>query len=152
MTDIAVCCLVTLPLLCTIFFAFGFDLDEPPVPFFILLMPAVMWTLAVFLFYFPALEAHFGKTLGKHLLGLRVLNEDGTRLGLGKAFLRRLSYYFDFLAIDALFAAFTERKQRALDILSKTMVVREENELGAARVLICLAIIAWSAWINSAVS
>lgn len=76
-------------------------------------------------FYFPLLEARFGKTLGKHLLRLRVVRENGAPIGLGQAFVRRLSLYFDIWVVDALFVPFTKRRQRALDIVAKTIVARE---------------------------
>lgn len=79
------------------------------------------------IFYFPLLESHFGKTLGKHLLRLRVLRENGAPIGLGQAFVRRLSMFFDMLWVDALFIPFTDKKQRALDIVAKTVVAREPN-------------------------
>lgn len=79
------------------------------------------------LLYFPILEGRFGQTVGKRLLGLRVLKEDGLPIGYKEAFLRRLSFYFDFLVIDALFIPFTEKKQRAFDIIARTVVVRDAS-------------------------
>ena len=61
-----------------------------------------------------------GKTLGKYLLNIKVLNETGGEVGLGAAFIRRLSYYFEILAVDALFQPFTSKKQRAFDMVAKT--------------------------------
>jgi uncharacterized RDD family membrane protein YckC len=81
--------------------------------------------LGIWVCYFPLLEARFGKTLGKHLLGLRVVRQTGTPISLGQAFLRRLSLYFELLLPDALFILFTANKQRALDMLAKTVVVLE---------------------------
>ncbi len=82
----------------------------------------------LFVFYFPLLEWRFGKTLGKHLLGLRAVRENGAPMGLGQAFVRRLSLYFEMLMIDALFIPFTDKKQRALDIVAKTIVARDPGE------------------------
>ncbi len=79
----------------------------------------------LFVFYFPLLEWRFGKTLGKHLLGLRTVRENGAPISLGQAFVRRLSLYFEMLLVDALFIPFTDRKQRALDVIAKTVVARE---------------------------
>lgn len=105
-------------------------------------VPAVLWALALFIFYFPVLEHVYGKTVAKHVLGLRVLTENKTRVGLGRAFLRRMSFYFEFLVLDALFVPFTAKKQRALDIVSKTVVVKERDP-SAAGLLVCLLIAAW---------
>lgn len=84
--------------------------------------------LGLSVFYFPLLEAHYGKTLGKHLMRIRVVRENGSPIGLGQAFVRRLSFYFDMLWVDALFIFFTDKNQRALDIVAKTVTAREPGE------------------------
>lgn len=109
----------------------GFGDDQPGELTAISLIVCVLIGVALlglYLFYFPLLEAHFGKTLGKHLMRIRVVRESGAPIGLGQAFVRRLSLYFEMLWIDALFIPFTERKQRALDIIAKTIVVCEPGE------------------------
>jgi uncharacterized RDD family membrane protein YckC len=83
--------------------------------------------LGIILLYFPILEARFGQTAGKRLFGLNVLKENGLPIGYKEAFLRRLSYYFEFLPVDGLFILFTDKKQRALDIVARTIVVRRET-------------------------
>jgi uncharacterized RDD family membrane protein YckC len=99
----------------------------------------------VYIFYFPLLESHYGKTLGKHLMGIRVLRENGAPIGLGQAFVRRLSLFFEMLWIDALFIPFTEKKQRALDIIAKTVVAREPGkDTGAGGYFLCLFLAAAS--------
>lgn len=77
--------------------------------------------------YFPILEGRFGQTLGKRLLGLRVLKESGMKIGYREAFLRRISYYFEVIVVDALFIPFTEKRQRAFDIVARTVVVVERT-------------------------
>ncbi len=79
--------------------------------------------IAILLAYFPLLEGRFGQTLGKRLFGLYVLAEDGLPAGYGKAILRRLSFYFEILPIDALFIFFNPKHQRGFDILANTIVV-----------------------------
>ena len=101
---------------------------EPSVGLVIALGMVGVAVLGVFVFYFPILEARFGKTLGKHLMRIRVVREGGAPIGLGQAFVRRLSFYFEMLLPDALFVPFTEKRQRALDIVAKTLVVREPGE------------------------
>ena len=140
LADMGVCLSVTLPLFCIVAVLGPSNEARPSLLFLLLAIPLVLWCIAVFLLYFPVSEGHFGKTLGKHLLGLRVLHQDGTRLPLGRAFLRRLSLYFDFLVLDALFVPFTEKKQRAFDLVAKTVVVREREELGVSNVLLCIAL------------
>ncbi|MHB1135034.1 MAG: RDD family protein [Chloroflexota bacterium] len=83
--------------------------------------------LGLFVLYFPVAEARFGQTIGKRLLGLRVVSESGLPIGFREALLRRLSYYLRFLLPDALFIPFTQKRQRALDIVARTVVIKEHN-------------------------
>ena len=89
-----------------------------------LVVSLALSALGVILLYFPILEGRFGRTPGKRLLGLLVLREDGLPIGYKEAFLRRISYYFEVLPIDALFIPFTARHQRAFDIVARTIVVK----------------------------
>jgi uncharacterized RDD family membrane protein YckC len=82
--------------------------------------------IAIILVYFPLLEGRFGRTLGKRLFGLRVRSEDGLPASYWQAFLRRLSFYFEILPIEALFVPFHPKRQRWFDVLAKTVVVREQ--------------------------
>jgi uncharacterized RDD family membrane protein YckC len=94
----------------------------------LLVIGAVACTLAiigVILLYFPLMEARFGQTVGKRLFRLRVLKENGLPVGYKEAFLRRLSFYFEFFALDALFVFFTAKRQRALDIVARTIVIQD---------------------------
>lgn len=80
----------------------------------------------VFLLYFPIAEARFGRTPGKAAFGLRTVKENGLPVGYKEAFLRRLTLYFNIIWLDALFAFFTAKRQRAFDIIAKTIVIREK--------------------------
>ena len=92
----------------------------------ILLVLALALTIVgTFLLYFPILEGRYGRTLGKRLLGLRVVRENGTSIGFKEAFLRRLPFYFEFIPIDALFIPFTAKKQRGFDLIARTLVIEE---------------------------
>jgi uncharacterized RDD family membrane protein YckC len=81
--------------------------------------------IGTILAYFPVLEGRFGQTPGKSLLKLRVLTEIGLPIGYKQALLRRLSFYFEMLPVDALFIPFTEKRQRGFDIIARTIVIRE---------------------------
>jgi uncharacterized RDD family membrane protein YckC len=83
--------------------------------------------LGMIVLYFPILEGRFGQTLGKKLLHLRVLKEDGLPADYKETFLRRISYYFELLPLDALFIPFNAKKQRAFDIVARTIVIREKE-------------------------
>jgi uncharacterized RDD family membrane protein YckC len=93
----------------------------------VVLLGVLVCTLAVIgvvVLYFPILEGRFGRTLGKRWLRLWVLKETGLPIGYKEAFLRRLSYYFEIMPVDALFIPFTPRRQRAFDIVARTVVIR----------------------------
>ena len=81
--------------------------------------------IAMILAYFPLLEARFGQTLGKRLLHLRVCTEDGLPIGWKQAILRRISFYFEILPIDALFIPFNPKHQRGFDILARTVMIED---------------------------
>lgn len=68
-------------------------------------------------------EARYSRTLGKHLFGLRVVRESGTRISAGQAIVRNLPIFLQVFWLDALFALFTDRRQRAFEMLAKTVVV-----------------------------
>ena len=75
-------------------------------------------------------EARYGKTVGKHLRGLRVVTESGARISTGQAIVRNLPWLLEVWWIDALFALFTDKRQRAFELLSKTRVVRSTRDQG----------------------
>lgn len=75
-------------------------------------------------------EARYGKTIGKHLRGLRVVTETGASIGAGQAIVRNLPWVLEIFWIDALFALFTDKHQRAFEMLSKTRVVRVSRRQG----------------------
>jgi uncharacterized RDD family membrane protein YckC len=53
--------------------------------------------------YTIVLEGHFGQTLGKYVMGLKVLKADGTKIGYREAILRNIPKYVgNFIVIDAL--------------------------------------------------
>lgn len=90
-------------------------------PFFVL--ACVFWATLLVVLYPVVAEAWFGKTIGKHLMGLRVVRESGARISLGQSIVRQLPMLLQVIWVDALFALFTERRQRAFELLSKTRVV-----------------------------
>jgi uncharacterized RDD family membrane protein YckC len=69
-------------------------------------------------------ETRYSRTPGKKLMGLHVVRESGTRIGFGQAMVRQLPVFLNILLIDALFALFTARHQRAFELLSRTRTVR----------------------------
>jgi uncharacterized RDD family membrane protein YckC len=69
-------------------------------------------------------EYWFGQTFGKWLLGLRVVRASGARVGFGQAVVRVLPVALEgVFPVVAAFVFFTEKQQRAFELLSKTRVV-----------------------------
>jgi uncharacterized RDD family membrane protein YckC len=77
-------------------------------------------------FYFPLLEWRWGQTIGKRVIKLRVVTVAGDRVSFLAAFVRRLPLFMQFFPLDALFALFTERHQRAFDIVARTVVTSDD--------------------------
>lgn len=82
--------------------------------------------------YFVLLEGCFGRTVGKYLLGLRVLKGDGTKIGFKEAFLRNLTAGIAipfFIAGDILIMLlfFPRERQRAFDVVADTIVVKLQS-------------------------
>ncbi len=93
------------------------------------MVAAIVFLLAVSAFYPLLAEYRFGKTLGKHWLRLRVVRESGGRISFGQSVVRQLPLALEVFWIDVLFALFTEKHQRAFELLSKTrVVVAMENQ------------------------
>lgn len=84
---------------------------------------------ALFGIYVVVAEALAGQTLGKRLLSLRVVRESGARISMGQSIVRQLPMFLQVGWIDALFALFTDKKQRAFELLSKTRVVVDQEAL-----------------------
>ena len=75
-------------------------------------------------FYTIAREYRQGQTIGKRTQGIRVVTENGARISVEQAIVRQLPMFIQVFWIDAMFALFTDRSQRAFEMLSKTRVVR----------------------------
>jgi uncharacterized RDD family membrane protein YckC len=93
---------------------------------------AVVGVLAVFfvaalallsIAYFPLLEWRYGQTFGKFVMSIHVTGEDGLRTSLPAAIVRRVPFFFEFFWLDAIVAFFTERRQRAFDLVARTVVL-----------------------------
>lgn len=81
--------------------------------------------------YTVVAEWHYGQTMGKYLCGLRVVRESGARISFGQSFVRQLPLFLQVGWIDAAFALFTDRRQRAFEMLTKTRVVAVDGDLVA---------------------
>jgi len=109
----------------------GNDLAQPnsAAVALIFLVEAVIWggTLMLSWLYFALLESGPAQaTYGKRVLGLRVTDMAGERIGFGRAsgrffgkIVSGLTFYIGFMM-----AGFTERKQALHDMMAGTLVVR----------------------------
>jgi len=90
--------------------------------------PLCLVFLAVMALYFVLLEGLAGATLGKWLLGLRVVRIDGRRPGLWKSLLRNVLRLVDSLPtlyiLGAILIARSGERARFGDRVSGTRVIR----------------------------
>ncbi len=95
----------------------GFDLEGAP----------AFLTFAIWATYYVLFEAFLGGTLGKLILGMRVVNRRGQAPGLGSSLLRNLLRIVDFLPLfyllGGIMVASSKEKQRLGDRVAGTFVV-----------------------------
>ena len=91
--------------------------------YFIFLLPVFI------IFYFVLLEKNKGTTIGKDILDLKVVSEDGTNISYKQAIIRNLSkLYWIPIILDFIIARFaSDSDERILGQRSKTMVVEKED-------------------------
>jgi uncharacterized RDD family membrane protein YckC len=77
--------------------------------------------------YTVILEWRYGCTVGKYLNGLRVVRESGARISFGQSVVRQLPVFLQVGWVDAMFVIFTDRRQRAFELLSKTRCVAAQE-------------------------
>ena len=120
--DAVLYCIV-LPIPAFIYLRMTFGTDRGPWNIAVFLMIGLIgmgfWLLSA------VAETRYSRTPGKKLMGLHVVRESGTRIGFGQAIVRQLPVFLNIFWIDALFALFTERHQRAFELLSRTRTVRD---------------------------
>lgn len=78
--------------------------------------------------YHAILEWQYGKTIGKHLVDIRVTEDDGSSLTLQSSLIRNVLRIVDFLpglyVIGIVVVVFSDRQQRLGDRLGSSVVVR----------------------------
>ncbi len=83
----------------------------------------------VYIGYFIIFEALYGKTIGKHLLGLRVITKDGEPIDSRTSIVRNVLRIVDvlplFYLIGAILVTRSEKKQRLGDRVANTVVQKE---------------------------
>ena len=91
----------------------------------------------VFLFsifaYFILMEAYVGWTVGKIILGMRIVDGRGDKIGLSKSVIRNLLRLVDGLPalniLGIILVATSPREQRFGDRIAKTFVIRNSKDL-----------------------
>jgi uncharacterized RDD family membrane protein YckC len=84
------------------------------------------WLVLVFAYYVVT-EAALGASIGKSLVGLRVVDEDGCAITWGQSIVRNLLRPIDFIVaylIAAICVWASPRRQRLGDLVASTFVVR----------------------------
>jgi uncharacterized RDD family membrane protein YckC len=82
----------------------------------------------IFLLYFVILEGMWGATVGKMVMKIKVVREDGSACGLMPALIRNILRIIDALPflyiIGLIFMSRSDKKQRLGDRVAKTVVVK----------------------------
>jgi uncharacterized RDD family membrane protein YckC len=89
---------------------------------------AIFIAIAILVFNLGILPGFTGVTVGKWATGLRIEQNDGADIGMGRALLRHfVGYPLSFLlfGVGFLLPAFTSRGRGLHDIIAGTVVVRE---------------------------
>ncbi|MCW4003396.1 MAG: RDD family protein [Candidatus Bathyarchaeota archaeon] len=90
-----------------------------------LILPLILGVLL--LLYFMILDAYWGATIGKRLLGLHVQMANGGKVPFDKAFIRNISkIYWPFLLLDWLVGIVTpgDKRQKYTDRIAGTTVIQ----------------------------
>lgn len=85
----------------------------------------LLWLLAAPIYYASLESSEWQATIGKRLIGIKVVDLEGRRIGFGRALGRWLASSLSYLTfyIGFLLAALTERKQALHDFVAGTLVV-----------------------------
>jgi uncharacterized RDD family membrane protein YckC len=102
-----------------------------PIPVTALIIPA---GLLFSLIYYAGSWQKSGQTIGKIVMGIKVVGKDGSRLTWGKALLRYVGYIVSGIvaSIGFLWVAFDRKRQGWHDKIASTYVIRAEDKFTAA--------------------
>lgn len=94
---------------------------------------AAVFSMVIGIIFGPAYFTFFtgleGQTLGKRIMGLRVVSTTGERIGYGRALLRYLGYYISFIpfGLGFIMIGISKRKRGFHDIIAGTYVIRTKK-------------------------
>jgi uncharacterized RDD family membrane protein YckC len=86
-----------------------------------------LWMFLVVLLYYTLLEGSIGKTVGKMVTGIRVVDAEGNPPGYGKGLIRTVLRIIDGLLaylVGFIIVLSNDRRRRLGDMAAKTQVVR----------------------------
>jgi uncharacterized RDD family membrane protein YckC len=102
--------------------------------------PRVFWPSLIAIVYYVVLEGIAGATIGKFATGIRVVSEDGTKLGWAGALVRNVArvvdafpYVLPYL-VGAISVWVSPTQQRLGDRWANSVVVMKESLLGSTGV------------------
>jgi len=121
--DMAICCLINLFPFIFVVLVFEEAGDVPPLV--LMAVTTIMAMVLVFPTYFSFLDGSRGRTLGKRLLGLRVVRDTGAPISFKDAVLRTLFLFTPFVIPDLVTLLFHRKRKRLADIIAGTSVIRE---------------------------
>lgn len=84
----------------------------------------IILELLIIILYFPYLESKKGATIGKMIMGLKVVDYNGNKISFSKALLRYICFILQSsVALSHILCFVTPRRQNLNEIMSKTIVV-----------------------------
>lgn len=92
----------------------------------IMLLVFYLVAFVLFVFNFVLLAGRAGQTVGKRLVGIRIVREDGEPVGFGRVFLRHcIGYTLSFLGgfLGFVWAIWDSKQQTWHDKIARTIVV-----------------------------
>ena len=99
-----------------------------------LLYQETIWIwLVPLIIYFPVLEGIWGRSLGKLITGMRVVDNSGNAPGIWKSILRTITRFIEVNPVVAgglpagIAVAMSQKRQRLGDMLARTYVVRVKD-------------------------
>jgi len=96
-----------------------------------ILDPICLVFLFIIFTYFILTEAFVGRTVGKRILGMRVINGNGNKIGFSKSLARNLLRLVDglpaFNILGVILIAYSPKGQRFGDRIAKKFVVGEKG-------------------------
>ena len=77
--------------------------------------------------YFVILNGYAGKTIGKMLMGIKIISDEGNSIGFWQSFVRWIGYYISasFLFLGFIWSIFDRNSQSWHDKVAGTFVVKE---------------------------